>query len=143
MVGRKRGRGLVTFHEHDSRACTDYVMSGRRYDPKPVKRFRATAAGWVDLRARKLLGLCRVCEDAKAVSLHHVLPRSQGGDDVAENLVELCGDGTTGCHGLVEARDPWARSLLGQRLTVPERAYVITKQSVAWLEKNYGVREAA
>lgn len=28
-----------------------------------------------------------------------------GGDDVGANLMRLCGSGTTGCHGKVEARD--------------------------------------
>lgn len=49
-------------------------------------------------------------------SLHHVLPRGQGGDDVASNLVGLCGSGTTGEHGLLEAGDVGTRLRLGQYL---------------------------
>ena len=38
------------------------------------------------------------------LSLHHVSRHPR--DDVEANLVMLCGSGTTGCHGRVEARDP-------------------------------------
>jgi hypothetical protein len=37
-------------------------------------------------------------------SLHHIHKHPR--DDVAANLMWLCGSGTTGCHGLVEHRDP-------------------------------------
>lgn len=112
-------------------------------DPKPLKRVEASADEWVKLRAEKL-GPCRLCETTDHPELHHVVPRGMGGatgDDVADNLVSLC----RGHHAMVEARDPWARSLLGQRLTDVERAYVVRKKSAAWLEAHYGVktREAA
>lgn len=49
---------------------------------------------------------CVVCGKIN-VSIHHVLPRGGwcgiAGDDVWENLVPLCGSGTHGCHGDVEA----------------------------------------
>lgn len=35
-------------------------------------------------------------------SLHHRVPRGRGGVNTAENLIVLCGTGTTGCHGWVE-----------------------------------------
>lgn len=44
---------------------------------------------------------CLICGCVN-FTLHHVLSRSLGGDDVRENLVPLCGDGTSGCHGWVE-----------------------------------------
>lgn len=37
---------------------------------------------------------CVLCEDARVVQLHHVVPRGSGGADVAENLVCLC----PACH---------------------------------------------
>ncbi len=55
---------------------------------------------------------CALCGMAN-VSLHHILRRSQGGDDVEANLVFLCGSGTTGCHGLVEAADEKTLGSLG------------------------------
>lgn len=36
-------------------------------------------------------------------SHHHRKLRSQGGADTMENLIMLCGSGTTGCHGWVHA----------------------------------------
>jgi hypothetical protein len=119
----------------------DYHLS----DPKPAKRFKASKAEWVEIHATKGVEPCRLCGHTAVgnLTLHHVVPRSQSGDDVVNNLVSLCGHGTRGCHGLVEARDPWARSLLGQRLTDTERAYVVGKQGAAWLERHYGVKEAA
>ena len=52
-------------------------------------------------------GRCCRC-GATAESIHHRKPRGMGGtrDDRANdlrNLVSLCGSGTTGCHGRIEA----------------------------------------
>lgn len=44
-------------------------------------------------------------------SLHHIHRHPR--DDVQANLIMLCGSGTTGCHGRVEARDPDALEALG------------------------------
>lgn len=113
-------------------------------DPRPERRAKASPAEWKRLREEKLVGRsCRICVALLADSLHHLVPRSQSGDDVADNLVGLCGDGTRGCHGRVEARDPWACSLLGRRLTAEERAYVTAKKGAWYLEKRYGLREVA
>ena len=58
---------------------------------------------------------CLVCGEL-AGSAHHVIKRGRGGDDVQENLVPLCGDGTRGCHGLIEANDPGTKKLLGEAI---------------------------
>jgi 5-methylcytosine-specific restriction endonuclease McrA len=82
-------------------------------EPKPAKRrpreksrtfrFVATLREWNELRLEKFYGHpCRLCRSwALPAGLHHIVPRSLGGDDVAANLVLLCGTGTTGCHGHV------------------------------------------
>jgi hypothetical protein len=44
-------------------------------------------------------------------SLHHIHRHPR--DDVQGNLIMLCGDGTRGHHGLVEARDPRTIKRLG------------------------------
>jgi hypothetical protein len=46
--------------------------------------------------------VCERCGRARATSVHHRQKRSQQGDHRPANLVHLCGDGTTGCHGWVE-----------------------------------------
>lgn len=45
------------------------------------------------------------------LSLHHIHKHPR--NDVRANLVMLCGDGTTGCHGLIEAHDIVTCALLG------------------------------
>ena len=45
---------------------------------------------------------CVICGGID-ISIHHIIHRSQGGDDVWENLAPLCGSGTTGCHGGIES----------------------------------------
>lgn len=67
---------------------------------------------------------CCLC-GAVDFSIHHVLKRSQGGDDVRANLVALCGHGTAGCHGLVEGADRGACWALGRYLAA-ERPDTIT-----------------
>jgi hypothetical protein len=49
---------------------------------------------------RKLLAdpLCRAC-GARAVNSHHLIGKGQGGDDDVDNLIPLCGSGSSGCHG--------------------------------------------
>lgn len=57
-------------------------------DPKPPKRIRDPEA----LRRFRLEHLgepCSVCERRPGIDPHHVQYRSQGGDDVPENLLWL------------------------------------------------------
>lgn len=82
-----------------------------RPKPKLPRRFRVVASNseWEAIREAKI-GPCLVCmwlgqEQLLPSSLHHIVPRSQGGDDLKENLVAVCGDGTSGHHGLLEAHD--------------------------------------
>lgn len=49
-------------------------------------------------------------------SVHHVLPRGQGGDDDARNLVMLEGDGVTGLHGQITRNEHCALVQLGEHL---------------------------
>lgn len=88
-------------------------------DPKPVRRLRASQSDWDIIRKGFAGARCLACGEA-AESLHHVVPRSQGGDDVAANMAPLCGDGTRGCHGILEAHAPgW------ERVANAVRVYVI------------------
>jgi hypothetical protein len=45
---------------------------------------------------------------AEGGSRHHRLLKSRGGQDTADNLILLCGSGTTGCHGWVHANPSYA-----------------------------------
>ena len=59
------------------------------------------------VRARSR-GVCEMCVDAPGTNFHHRLRRSQGGQDSDENLLHLCGSGTTGCHGYIHANPSWS-----------------------------------
>jgi 5-methylcytosine-specific restriction endonuclease McrA len=60
--------------------------------PKPVRSLVWDRAGDCCERCGK--GLTRESDH----SLHHRVFRSRGGQDTVDNLVLLCGSGTTGCH---------------------------------------------
>lgn len=115
-------------------------------DPKPPPRVR-------DPELMRRLHIewreCALCQASLGgttpLSLHHVVRRGRGGDDVRANLVMLCGSGTTGCHGRVEAHDPLARLLLHDYLldhrddTMEYLAYRFPAEGAErWLARVYG-----
>jgi hypothetical protein len=109
-------------------------------DPRPEKRIKATQADWLKLYAEKM-GPCRVCGvrlQDWAMSLHHIVSKSLGGSDVADNLAPLCGSGVTGCHGLIEAHDPTAGVKLRANLTEAELLYASSLKGWDYLERRYG-----
>jgi len=76
--------------------------------PKPPKRRaplnregaaqEAVARALVHMRSDRI---CEVCGTRQAVNVHHRKNRSQGGTWAASNLLDVCGSGTTGCHGRI------------------------------------------
>lgn len=52
-------------------------------------------------------GFCEVCGTRAGENIHHRAPRGMGGTKrdihTAEWLLNLCGSGTTGCHGYIES----------------------------------------
>lgn len=114
-------------------------------DAKPTKRYRASQKEWGHLRNVFANTRCAIC-DGNWDSLHHVYPRGQGGDDTAVNLIALCGSGTTGCHGRVEAHDPAARAAVRASLNDAHRWYLTWKLghgAQAWLDSQYPELEVA
>lgn len=135
-------------------------MPDVRPDPKPVteggigrkkpdrgnrRRGRITASrdGWLQLRQAKL-GECRVCEtltlvrgEAINIELHHLVPRSIGGDDVEDNLVPLC----PVCHGSVTRRNKTALGTLAESLDDAEYAYVVGKLGEGAMGRLFGVNQ--
>lgn len=71
-------------------------------DPAPLPRIKDPEL----LRIRHLRWReCALCGETGPIrSLHHIHRHPR--DDVDANLVDTCGDGTTGCHGQIEAHDP-------------------------------------
>lgn len=107
-------------------------------DPKPAPRIIDPDAGREKLRRE---GRCRMCHGYATrlylLSRHHIVPRGQGGDDVDDNLIPICGHGTIGCHGNVEGWVRDYRQRLRRRMLPAEVAYVIGKKGEAWLDRNY------
>ena len=108
----------------------------RRY-----RRKIASPKQWQAIIAAKI-GPCRACGDAGTngrlhgkIEFHHIVPRDQGGDDVADNIMPLC----SRCHLAVECRNPVALRIVGLSLTDAEYAYVIGKKGEGALERLYGV----
>ncbi|WP_157571811.1 HNH endonuclease [Nocardioides alkalitolerans] len=85
----------------------------RRTGRKPVARRRDTGPSSAvrDIVAARCGGRCEICDRPLAGtpwSRHHRNPRQMGGKrragiNEASNLLAICGTGTTGCHGRVEA----------------------------------------
>jgi hypothetical protein len=82
-------------------------------DPKPLPRIR-------DAKLLRDLHLewkeCALCHNTQGLSLHHISKHPR--DDARGNLVMLCGSGTTGCHGKIEAGDHALRRQLGVYLVL-------------------------
>jgi 5-methylcytosine-specific restriction endonuclease McrA len=104
-------------------------------DPKPRKRVVNPDAGVGKLRQERA---CRVCgQRTMLLERHHLVKRSQGGDDVDENIVPLCGDGVAGCHGRVEAKHRETLVALRKALRPDELDYIILRKGEAWLDRMY------
>lgn len=105
-------------------------------------RITATKAQWAEIAAAKL-GPCRVCCDPGhngsqfgRIQLHHLVPRSQLGDDVADNIVPLC----LPCHEQTTRRNPVDLAAIADSLTRAERAYIIRKLGSGAFGRLFGVR---
>ncbi len=109
-------------------------------DPKPEKRIVDVVAM---RRFRKNSApVCQVCGKPwprYAMSIHHIVPRSQGGDDVEANFAYVDGHGSSGCHGCLESRRNGARFRLRQVLSQAQVDYVVAKKGQAWLDRHYPV----
>lgn len=102
-------------------------------------RYRATSEEWEEFRRVKLYNRpCRLpsCPH-RAVSFHHLIGRDLLGDDMLENLIEVCGTGTTGCHGKLQELDPGTCSQLRSVLTSAEIAAASLKLGRDWLDRWY------
>lgn len=83
------------------------------------------------------------------LSWHHLVERSLGGDDVAENLVPLGGTGTMYCHGIYTshhagqdckgARRTWDEIAAAIRvsLTPAETEYILAAKGPRFLDRYY------
>jgi len=91
--------------------------------PKRTRRIVATKQEWAAIAELKQ-GPCRICRRVESngsvhstIELHHLVRRSQGGDDVPDNIVPLCG----ACHRKLHDGRPGLAQL---RLTPSEKRYL-------------------
>lgn len=132
------------------------VSSIRQFQTKKAKkrygwvkgRYVATRAEW-EVILRTKLGPCRVCGATLRPSLHHLVGKDNFGDDVIENLIPLCGSGTTGCHGIYEShhsgesmdgiRREWEEvaDTIRRTLLDEEIRYADRKAGDTYLERSY------
>lgn len=116
-------------------------------DPRPEPRVVDPDAG-----TKKILSeeRCRACGGHLFLNRAHLVARGQRGDDVDDNIVPLCGSGTSGCHGSLTDHhaatfpsllkgEPWevVASALREKLSEQELSYVLVKKGQDWLDKTY------
>ena len=70
-----------------------------REDSGPSPKVRSAVEG----RDGNTCCLCGTPVARDDDSIHHRIPRGRGGSNTPDNLLLLCGSGTTGCHGHVES----------------------------------------
>lgn len=77
-------------------------------------------------------------------SRHHLVPKRKPylGDDVVSNLALLCGDGTTGCHGIYEKKSGtkmWRKiaAAIRDKMRDEHVRYITSKMGQEWLDANY------
>lgn len=78
---------------------------------------------------------CALCGTTDRLELHHVLPRSQSGDDVRENLVFLCASE----HELITHNDRATRKALGRHVALerPDVERYILDQLGWWIGRDW------
>lgn len=103
-------------------------------DPRPPARHIASNEEWEAI-IRAKAGPCRGCGEL-ATEFHHLVARSQRGDDVAANIVPLC----SFCHRVYTDKTPgWedVAHAVRHTLTPAEIAYMADKKSKWWIGKAY------
>lgn len=104
-------------------------------DPRPTGRLR-------DPQLLRRLHLefdeCVVCGAVYGLTLHHLLSRAQGGDDVRANLISLCmGNGVSDCHGKLHSGDRAVREEIRRHLSDESISYLLERKGRDWLNRFY------
>lgn len=107
--------------------------------PKPTKRTGNKPRRILDakaiVRAKLMYPYCAACVAGPASNGHHVLPADRFGDDVVENIVGICGTGTSLCHGAHHG-NPYTQLVLDMR----ERGgRVLERRDAEWVNRRIGV----
>jgi hypothetical protein len=120
----------LSFSESEYEAHLEGPHAPRQVQPdeKPARRIRATGSEWGALRASFSGQVCVSCTSGGQLELHHILPRSQSGDDLAINLVVIC----RSCHTKLEGHESgW------ERVAAAVRQYVITDNRRRYYQEDH------
>jgi hypothetical protein len=81
-------------------------------------------------------GICERCAAARATNFQHRQARGQGGPWTASNGLDVCGSGTTGCHGYMHAHpaESYERGWSVHSWDDPAEVPVLTAQG--WMQLN-------
>lgn len=116
-------------------------MPDVRPDPKPERKKGNRPRRIIDHGAVKTATLrqpeCAAC-GGRTANGHHVLPKDRFGDDLHENIVGLCGSGTTGCHGAHHG-SPYVVTLVRLNEEAPGGAELYDERRDAeWVNRRVG-----
>lgn len=112
-------------------------------DPKPPAREKDPDAR---KKARLAADACAACgRGGIPLNMHHVLYGADGRHDDPNNLLPLCGSGTTGCHGKLHAFDPDTLANVGA--AIADRPGIIAfiverlgeERGKGYLRRRYGI----
>lgn len=106
-------------------------MSGEP-DPKPPRRLRQTGAARSKLLSEQA---CRACP-RRATEGHHILHRSQGGDDVSANIMPLC----LHCHRLYHDGGDLEVGITDVEFAYLARALGSEEAAETYLTRRFGAR---
>lgn len=110
-------------------------------DPKPTRRKGNRPRRIIDHEATRAATLadpeCAACYGPGANG-HHVVPKGAPhfGDDVAENIINLCGTGTSGCHGAWHG-NPYTGEALADPMR-PNGERVEVRRDQEWVRRRCG-----
>ena len=109
------------------------VYGGERGDKLNKNQYRELLKSF----SKRFKYTCQACRKrltvrSGALSLHHILPREQGGESEPENLILLCG----GCHDIVELDWEKYRTYQSILYAFADRPERVTKEK----RVDYGVR---
>ena len=82
------------------------IPKGKTRKQQKAKRQRENRDHVAEVRSyvfEREWGVCRCCRIRKAESMHELKPKSLRGKVSRTNSVAVCGSGTTGCHGYLQA----------------------------------------
>lgn len=103
-VGREEVYLTLRIGRFCSRECLLQNQECRRAKTRSQPRTASTGSGDYQVAIRRRDGCCRVCGQGRDTHVHHIVFRSQGGDDDHANLILLCGS----CHNTL-AHGPQAK----------------------------------